>query len=101
MKLKIQSATANHLISVINLGLTQKGLEKIDRAVMHENLIPINTRIRGFWNRKSKTINISATQLLCIIKSMNSAQEHLYAQSSVYVCKHYVIDPLLKQLDEL
>lgn len=100
MKLKIEQATAQHLLSIIDLGLLDKSHEKIDRIVLHENLNHFRERIRNSWSRKSKTVNVTATQLLCLLKCMNTAKDYPFSQSSVYVCKHYVIDPLLKQLDE-
>jgi hypothetical protein len=101
MKIKIEKSTSEHLRTIIYHGLLHYRPNELTTRAMHEQLCHLQDKLHNPWTRKSKTFNITCTQALCLQLCLNESAKSGWYDSHVAIVNHYVMEPLLKQVNRI
>ena len=99
MKIKIDKPTAEHIRAIISYGLNNYSHGNVlYKAMLCEELLPFADRLHNPWNRKTKTLNVSATVGACLYNVFHVTDDAPTLEPSRLVMLEYVIKPIIQQL---
>jgi len=100
-KIKIDRATAEHTRAVISFCLGDSSrTDPLFRAMLHDQLLTFADSLHNPWAKKTKAFNVSGSLAYALAVAAVHCATRGVSEASCAVVNQYVLQPILKQVNE-